>query len=332
MQKELEGPGRLLGYRALNKKLRTEHNVQVPRHLVYNMIAELDPEGLEARSLQRRKKKPKGQFTSEGPLWVASLDGHDKVCSFQNSTFPLGVYGCIDTFSRKILFLFVCHSNSNPLIVSKVYLRYLFETEMLSRNLRVDRGTETGKMATIHVYLLNKHEVMNDPTDAIIYGPSTSNKIERWWRELHERLEKFFKEQLTMLLRGREYDPHSALDRQLLAYVFIPVVQRECDIFVRYWNSHRIRVQDKLEIPAGVPDHIFSFLGHYGGTNMGVPLNKDELREVAELSGVMDGDVFDFIEPRVKRECLQLLSNPERVESKDAIEAFKFLKRNIKFP
>ena len=218
----------------------------------------------------------------------------------------------------------------NPLIVGKMYLRYLFETEMLSRNLRVDRGTETGKMATIHVYLLNKHEVMHDPTYAIIYGPSTSNKIETWWRELHERLEKFFKEQLTMLLRGRKYDPHSALDR-LLAYVFIPVVQRECDVFVRYWNSHRIRVQDKLEIPAGVPDHIFSFLGHYGGTNMGVPLNMDALREVAELSGVMDGDVFDFIEPRVKRECLQLLSNPERVESKDAIEAFKFLKRNIKF-
>ena len=78
VQKELEGPGQLLGYTAMNQKLRTEHNVQVPRHLVYNMIAELNPEGLEARSLQRRKKKPKGQFTSEGPLWVASLDGHDK--------------------------------------------------------------------------------------------------------------------------------------------------------------------------------------------------------------------------------------------------------------
>ena len=331
VQKELEGPGRLLGYRAMNQKLRTEHNVQVPRHLVYNMIAELDPEGLEARNLQRKKKKPKGQFTSEGPLWVASLDGHDKLCGYQNSTFPLGVYGCIDTFSRKILFLFVCHSNSNPLVVGKMYLQYLFEAEMLPRNLRVDRGTETGKMATIHVYLLNKHEDMNDPTDAIIYGPSTSNKIERWWRELHERLEKFFKEQLTILLRGREYEPHSALDRQLLAYVFIPVVQRECDIFVRYWNSHRIRGQDQLEIPAGVPDHIFSFPEQYGGTNMGIPLHKDELKEVAELSGVMDGDVFDFIDPRVRRECLQLLSNPERVESKNAIEAFRFLRRNIKF-
>ena len=102
------------------------------------MIAELDPEGLEARSLQRQKKKPKGQFTSEGPLWVASLYGHNKLCGYQNATFPLGVYGCIDTFSCKILFLFVCHLNSNPLAVGKMYLQYLFKTEMLLRNLRVD--------------------------------------------------------------------------------------------------------------------------------------------------------------------------------------------------
>ena len=95
-----------------------------------------------------------------------------------------------------------------------------------------------------------------------------------------------------MLLRGREYDSQSALDRQLLAYVLIPVVQHESDIFVRYWNSHGIRMQDKL-------------------------------RGVAKLSRVMDGDVFDFITPRVRRECLQLLSNPEKVESKDTSEAFK---------
>ena len=82
-----------------------------------------------------------------------------------------------------------------------------------------------------------------------------------------------FKKKLTILLRGREYDSQSALDRQLLAYVLIPVVQHESDIFVRYWKSHGIRVQDKLEIPAKVPDYIFSFPGNYGGTNMGIPLH-----------------------------------------------------------
>ena len=45
----------------MNHKLRTEHNVQVPRHLVHNVMAELDPEGLEARNLSKKKKKPKRQ-------------------------------------------------------------------------------------------------------------------------------------------------------------------------------------------------------------------------------------------------------------------------------
>ena len=77
--------------------------------------------------------------------------------------------------------------------------------------LRIDKGTETGKMATVHIYLINKFEVMDDPVEAVIYGPSTSNKIERWWRDLHKRLEKYFKIQLTQILRDRQYDPHNIL-------------------------------------------------------------------------------------------------------------------------
>ena len=83
----------------MNQKLRTEHNILVPLHLVYNMMAELEPEGLQARNLQRNwRKKAKGPFSSEGPLLLVSLDGHDNMCGYQNSTFPLGVNGCIDTF------------------------------------------------------------------------------------------------------------------------------------------------------------------------------------------------------------------------------------------
>ena len=164
---------------------------------------------------------------------------------------------CLCMDARKVLFLNVCYSNSNPLLIGGMYLKFLFDTEMVPVNLRMDRGTEICKLATIHVYLLNQHGLMDDPTDSIIYGPSTSNRIERWWRNLHERLEAFFKERLTVLLRRREYDPLNSTDRQLLAHVFIPIVQKECDIFVKYWNSHRNRGQDKVELLTGVPKHVF---------------------------------------------------------------------------
>ena len=49
VNEELEGPGQLLGYRAMQKKIRQEHGVNVPRDPVHAVMYDLDPEGLEAR-------------------------------------------------------------------------------------------------------------------------------------------------------------------------------------------------------------------------------------------------------------------------------------------
>ena len=80
----------------MHKKVRQEHNFNVPRELVYAVMYALDPEGLEARAGGTKKVKQKGHFTTKGPNWVHSVDGHDKLMGLQNSTFPLDVYGCID--------------------------------------------------------------------------------------------------------------------------------------------------------------------------------------------------------------------------------------------
>ena len=45
----------------------------------------------------------------------------------------------------------------------------------------------------------------------------------------------------------------------MLSYIFIPVIQCECDIFVDLWNSHRIQNQRGLELPTGVPSHMYDF-------------------------------------------------------------------------
>ena len=48
VRKELDGPGRLLGYRAMHNKIRQEYQLNVPRNLVHAVMFDLDPEGLEA--------------------------------------------------------------------------------------------------------------------------------------------------------------------------------------------------------------------------------------------------------------------------------------------
>ena len=181
VKKELEGPERLLGYRAMHKRVRQEYNLHIARDAVYNVMYDLDPEGLEAcGEIGAKKKRKKGNVSSKGPNFVHSLDGYDKVMGYQNSTFPLAVYGCIDTASRKILWLRVWTTNSNPKLVGHWYLEHLLETRIISRMIRLNNGTETGVMATMHAYLRRNHSDIDDPIDTILYDPLTSNQVTRF--------------------------------------------------------------------------------------------------------------------------------------------------------
>ena len=79
VQKELNGPGKLLGYRALNQKIRMQHEVQVPRNLVLKMLQNEDPEGLAFRRPSSKVKEKKRFYSCDGPFNVVSLDGHEKL-------------------------------------------------------------------------------------------------------------------------------------------------------------------------------------------------------------------------------------------------------------
>ena len=51
----------------------------------------------------------------------------------------------------------------------------------ISRYLRLDKGTETGDMATIHAYVKQCLECTNEDgaVESVKYGPSTSNKVRK---------------------------------------------------------------------------------------------------------------------------------------------------------
>ena len=41
----------------------------------------------------------------------------------------------------------------------------------------MDKGTETGTMATIHAFLRRNNEDITDASDIVLYRPSTSNQV-----------------------------------------------------------------------------------------------------------------------------------------------------------
>ena len=50
----------------------------------------------------------------------------------------------------------------------------------------------------------------------------------------------------------------------LLAFIMVPLVQKELDVFREtVWNTHRIRAQKDTVLPDGIPDHIYNFPEQY---------------------------------------------------------------------
>ena len=57
---EMDGPGRLLGYRSPHKKIREIHGLRVPQRLVYACMQDINPSGLTARgNVGKQKNRPK---------------------------------------------------------------------------------------------------------------------------------------------------------------------------------------------------------------------------------------------------------------------------------
>ncbi|CAB3983975.1 Hypothetical predicted protein, partial [Paramuricea clavata] len=89
----------------------------------------------------------------------------------------------------------------------------------------------------------------------------------------------------------------------MLAYVYIPLLQKELDIFKNtVWNNHRGRKQRNKHLPDGIPEHIYQFPEHYGGTKCGTHLSDEDLEEVAEVSSILE-DTNDYLEPQFHAEC-----------------------------
>ena len=136
-----------------------------------------------------KKNFQKGNFTSKGIDWTSSLDGHCKLMGYQRSIFPFSVYGWIDTASRKVIWLRIWTDSCDRQRAARGDFDYLLEKRILPAELRIDKDSETGGMATMHTFFRSSLGDLEDPSESVIFGKSATNQIGKWWRELHDRFE-----------------------------------------------------------------------------------------------------------------------------------------------
>ena len=163
IQQELDGSGGLLGYRAMWRKLHFKYGINVPRSVVQDLLFELDPEGCNARRVHRLKRR---EYLNPGPNHCWHSDGYDKLKPFG---FP--IHGCIDGFSRRVIWLRVTRTNNDPNVISRFFLESIQQVGGCPTIVRTDRGTENGLMATAQCFLRRNDQ---DPLSSLWFIPQQS--------------------------------------------------------------------------------------------------------------------------------------------------------------
>ncbi|XP_061600124.1 uncharacterized protein LOC133462737 [Cololabis saira] len=275
ISEEIQGSGKLLGYRAMWQTLKQKYSFTVRRCDVMHLMGELDPLGKEKRS---RRKFVRRSYHSNGPNEVWHVDGYDKL-----KPFGIAISGCIDGFSRKVLWLKCGKSNNDPRVIAQNYIECVAEFGVCPMRLRTDCGTENGLMAALHCSLRSEHTDEFAGAKSHMYGTSTSNqRIESWWSYFRKQRSQFWMD-LFSDLRERHLFNGSYEHTNLLRYCFLDVLQKELNEYKQQWNTHIIRPVRQSRCPSGRPEAMYFLPNRFNGRNCGFPSSTQVLSQLESL-------------------------------------------------
>ena len=143
VEKEFKGSGSVLGYRAMHQRLLNQYGLLTTREVVRHVLKIFDPEGVEHRLRHRLRRTV---YRSKGPNYLWHRDGYDKL-----KPFGFCIHGAIDDFSRRILWLEVASTNSDPKVIAQYYLDYVRQFGGTARIIHGDRGTENVNLAAFSI-------------------------------------------------------------------------------------------------------------------------------------------------------------------------------------
>ena len=152
------------------------------------------------------------------------IDGHDKLKSYGFS-----IHGCIDGFSRRLIWLEVNTTNKLPEFIAQYYLDAC----------KADDGTEHALIEPIHVYLCSLDRDNVDESFSIITSPQ-NQRIESYWSVLKKDKIGWWKLFFEDLDSNELLDTSDPVILDRLQYCFITVIRRDLHSVKEDWNNHLI--------------------------------------------------------------------------------------------
>lgn len=212
IQGQLISSGQLCGYRMMHAKC-LQNGLRVRKEDVRLILKELDPDGVECRKGRLLRRRA---YFSKGPNYLWHVDGYDKL-----KPYGLCISGCIDGYSRKIIWLNVYYTNNDPEIIGGYFVEALKDCGGCPNTVRGDFGTENILVRDFQEYLRPN----GPPESAYKEGASTANqRIEGFWGILRKECIQFWMNLLKDLADRGEFTG-DLLDKSLVQFCFTSLVQ-----------------------------------------------------------------------------------------------------------
>ena len=287
-----EGPAREWGRGHLQVHLRLEYNWNAALNHVQEALKQINiARGVDRRPGMQPTRRHEALF--HGPNFIWSIDGHCKL-----SPYGIDIYGAIDAYSRKLIWLYVGVSNQTQVSIAKQYLQAVQECGIRPRFIRADRGSEVPMLLDLQFNLYRASEVLerrcardNVETLSIqecsILGKSTANqRIEQIWLRLMVSQLRPWRSLFRTLFNQQLFRSDTPSDRVVLLYVFIPIIRKEISQWMHVHNNRRIRKDNKrLNHVAGKPSDLYKGIikGDKRPQDYGIEACAMTLQDAAEI-------------------------------------------------
>lgn len=144
LQAELQKSSQLHGYKWMHLRCLQSGYV-VTQNTVRLILSMLDPVGVEIR---RRRRLRRRMYFNKGPNYMWHLDSYDKL-----KPYGICINGCIDGYSRYIVWLSAGTTNNDPKVIASYYYETVTLLNGYPRTIRADRGTENGHVESMQRFL-----------------------------------------------------------------------------------------------------------------------------------------------------------------------------------
>lgn len=239
------------------------------RETVYKILKICDPEGIEGRFGNKLRRR---EYLSPGPNFLWHLDGYDKL-----KQFGFAIHGCVDGYSRMIMWLEVASTNNDPKVTAHYCLSTIKEKGFVPTIVRSDKGTENTLTGLLQICLRNKHNDKLSGDKSYVTGKSTRNqRIESFWGRMRQHSMDFYI-QFFKCMEAKGLFDGSKLHVHCLQFCFGPLITNDLKLTKDLWNEHHIRKQALRNNVCGKPTVMYYAPEKFGAKDYKKNINKEAI-------------------------------------------------------